>query len=170
MGGTRVVKKGEAAEVCWVGVGQLTIEVKRLDHISQLWFAQRNFRFMHCLVEWEKLSCYCQDGTDGPDRPDSTRVRLRDRRQQAPYQERHHCLFSYVRWREVASATTFTSVAGGVQYLCQCIKIIIIHYTQIRTALWYNILQIVRTIQLYYELLQTVQTMKTYQERTCRKY
>ena len=166
----KVRLNGESVAGLCIRIGQSTIEVKRLDCIGLLWFAQRNWIFMRWMVEWEKLACYWLYGTDGPDRPDGEGLVWRERCQRDLDWEHRNCLLRCRGRQEVASATTFTGVAGGAEYLCQCRKIIIIYCTQIRTAIQYKMVQIVRRIQLYYKILLTVQTMKPYQEITGRKF
>ena len=123
------------------------------------------------LPVWEKMA-----RKDGPDWPDKSEGPDRTVQGRGDWIDGSGQWIGSFYWllrcggrRESASATNFIGVAGGVEYLCQCSKWIIICCTQIRTAKYYKVLQRLHTIQLYYALLQTVRTMTTYQERTCWK-
>ena len=59
---------------CWIVIGYLTLELKRLDSVGLFQFSKRNWIFMRRLVEWEKLACYWMDGIDGLGGPDGMGV------------------------------------------------------------------------------------------------
>ena len=81
------------------------------------------------------MAYYWLGRKDGLNGPDGMGVEWRYQSYQAPYRECYHLILRYEgQWKAEAS-TNIISVAGGVEYLCQLSKIIIVRCTQIRATI-----------------------------------